>query len=414
MKTKVLNILFAFFSIGGIFAQDVTTVRANSTDISDNLDLQAVASIFGESADLEDFERRLNNPDLRISNLDLNGDNRVDYLRVVESTENNTHLIILQAVLGIDVFQDVATIEVERDRHNNVTVQVVGDVYMYGPNYIYEPIYAVRPAIFNVFWVSSYRPYYSPWYWGYYPTYYTYWNPYPVYRYRSHIHSYVINTRNSYHYVTNRRSSRAVAMHNSRRQNAYERQHPGTSFTSRNTNSSNRHDLVQGRTNEVAARGTSSRDATQRASTVSTGRNNPSVNTLRDSNASRTAVTSGGNNSGRNNAQQATVRSSGSDSNRNTRGIQPVRQSAATTSTRASASSPARSSSASPARNNSKPSRSTTVPIRSSSPATQSTPSRSNSPAVRSSAPTRSTSTPSRSSAPNSSGRSTGRGSSRG
>src|SRR5687768_1459209 len=155
MKTKIIHIaLIASLSISQMFAQDVTTVRANSSDISDNLDLKAVASIFGDSRDLEDFERRLNDPDLMISNLDLNGDNRVDYLRVIEVTENNTHLIIIQSVLGLDTFQDVATVEVERDRYNNVQVQVVGDVYMYGQNYIYEPVYVARPAIFSIFWVS--------------------------------------------------------------------------------------------------------------------------------------------------------------------------------------------------------------------------------------------------------------------
>ena len=87
MKTKLINtVLFSLLIAGEIFAQDVTTVRANSSDISDNLNLQAVASIFGESNDLEDFERRLNDPNAQISNLDLNGDNRVDYLRVIEVT----------------------------------------------------------------------------------------------------------------------------------------------------------------------------------------------------------------------------------------------------------------------------------------------------------------------------------------
>ena len=247
MKTKLFKIgLFALLSVSQLFAQDVTTVRANNSDISDNLDLQAVASIFGDSRDLEDFERRLNDPSTQISNLDLNGDSRVDYLRVIEATEGNTHVIILQSVLGVDTFQDVATIEVERDRNNNVTVQVVGDTYMYGNNYIYEPIYVTRPYIYDVFWVSSYRPYYSPWYWGYYPTYYSYWSPYPVYRYRNHIHTH-INVRNTYNYVNVRHSNRAVALHSTRRANAYESQHPDRSFTRRNENVSNRYALEQSR-----------------------------------------------------------------------------------------------------------------------------------------------------------------------
>lgn len=255
MKTILQHIaLFTLFFSADAFAQDVTTVRANNSDISDNLDLKAVASIFGESSDLEDFERRLNDPDLMISNLDLNGDNRVDYLRVIEATEKNTHLIILQAVLAQDTFQDVATIEVERDNNNNVQVQVVGDVYMYGSNYIYEPVYVSRPIIYDTFWVNSYRPYYSPWYWGYYPTYYTYWAPYPVYRYQRNVHVH-INTRNNYVYTSSRGSSRAAVLYSSRRQNAYERQNPGRSFSSRNNNISNRYALEQSRGSSRANNG---------------------------------------------------------------------------------------------------------------------------------------------------------------
>ena len=282
MKTKILNIaLFALFFAGDLFAQDVTTVRANTSDISDNLDLRAVASIFGDSRDLEDFERRLNDPDIQISNLDLNGDGRVDYLRVIEANERNTHLIILQAVLGIDTYQDVATIEVERDG-NDVQVQVVGDVYMYGTNYIYEPVYVRRPVIFDVFWVSNYRPYYSPWYWGYYPTYYTYWAPYPVYRYRNHVHG-CINTRNNYNYVNTRRSSYAASMYSTRRSNAYERQHPDNSFNRRNANATNRYALEQNRESSRTSRAAStSRNSFTNSSSRtenSAVRNNGNVNT---------------------------------------------------------------------------------------------------------------------------------------
>lgn len=278
MKTRIAHIaLITLLTMSQVFAQDVTTVRANNSDISDNLDLKAVASIFGDSRDLEDFERRLNDPELQLSNLDLNGDNRVDYLRVIEATENNTHLIIIQSVLGEDTFQDVATIEVEKGRGNNVQVQVVGDVYMYGPNYIYEPVYVSRPVIYDVFWVSSYRPYYSPWYWGYYPTYYTYWSPYPVYRYRNHIHNH-INPRNTYAYSNTRRSSRAEALYSTRRTNAYERQHPNASFSSRN-NVTNRYALEQTRaSSRTQNTGNTTRNSFNNSSSRTTNANNSSRN----------------------------------------------------------------------------------------------------------------------------------------
>ncbi len=250
MKTKPYTFLFAFLilNVFGISAQDRTTVTATTDDISDNLDLRAVASIFGDSEDLEDFERRLNDPRTKISNLDLNGDNQVDYLRVIESAERNTHLIVIQSVLGRDRYQDVATVEVERDRQNNVRVQVVGDVFMYGQNYIYEPVYYSQPMIYNYFWVNNYRPYYSPWYWGYYPTYYSYWSPFPVYTYVNHIHVH-INHHHNYNYVPIRYSTAAVALHQPIRATAYQNANPTRSFNHRNEGFRNRQDLVRNNAN---------------------------------------------------------------------------------------------------------------------------------------------------------------------
>lgn len=243
MKTKLL--LFAIVTTlvtGCSTAQDRTTIYAKNGEISDNLDLKAVASVFGESSNLQDFERRLNDPRLQLSNLDLNDDNQVDYLRVIESVENRTHVIVIQAVLGRDLFQDVATIDVEKDRYNNVSIQVVGDVFMYGPNYIYEPIYYSTPAIYASFWIGNYRPYYSSWNWNYYPSYYYAWNPYPVYRYRSNI-NHCINVHNSYRYVSYRSSYRAQHIYASRRHNAYERNYPNYSFSRRNAEITNRYEL---------------------------------------------------------------------------------------------------------------------------------------------------------------------------
>ncbi|WP_309641340.1 hypothetical protein [Flavobacterium sp.] len=254
MKTRIiLSACFAFLFASPILAQDRTTVNATSSEISDNLDLRAIASIFGDAKNLDDFERQLNDPKIQISNLDLNEDNQVDYLRVIESVEDNTHLIIIQSVLGKDTFQDVATIEVERDRNNQVQVQVVGDVYMYGQNYIYEPVYVATPIIYATFWAPHYRPYCSTWFWNYYPTYYYAWNPCPVFRYRHNIGIH-INFNNHYDYVTTRRCTRAVVMHQPIRGNYCERTYPTRAFTYRNNNYANRYELD--RTRNVRTVGT--------------------------------------------------------------------------------------------------------------------------------------------------------------
>ena len=264
MKTKILSLtMLSIMSITSVFAQDRTTVTANNTEISDNLDLRAVASIFGDSKNLDDFERRLNDPKIQISNLDLNGDNKVDYLRVIETVEGNVHLIVIQSVLGRNTFQDIAIVEVERDRDNRVQVQVVGDVFMYGDNYIYEPVYAYTPVIYNSFWVSNYRPYYSAWNWGFYPSFYFAWTPFPIVTYQSHI-NICINNYHHYNYVNYRRCG--IVYNNyyyHRRGNGYERQHPNRSFEHRNSGYANRYELDSNRRtqntvnrNEVAYNGT--------------------------------------------------------------------------------------------------------------------------------------------------------------
>ena len=247
MKTKILIVtLFTSFFAVQMEAQVRPQVNAMNNEISDNLDLRAVADIFGDSRDLQDFERQLNDPELQISNLDLNNDNEVDYLRVIETVEGRTHVVIIQSVLDRDVYQDVATIEIEKDNYNNIHLQVVGNEFMYGPNYIYEPVYYRTPVIYASFWSYNYRPYVSNWYWNFYPSYYYAWNPYPVYRYRNNI-QISLNFYNNYNYVNYRRSNQAVVLYNSRRSNGYERQYPNYAFNRRYTNVTNRYELDQRR-----------------------------------------------------------------------------------------------------------------------------------------------------------------------
>jgi hypothetical protein len=55
----------------------------------DNLNLYAVMKLFQDSKTLEGFEKGLNEQNTRINNLDLNGDNYVDYIRVVDNIDGN-------------------------------------------------------------------------------------------------------------------------------------------------------------------------------------------------------------------------------------------------------------------------------------------------------------------------------------
>ncbi|WP_460576768.1 hypothetical protein [Flavobacterium koreense] len=323
MKTKILLSSFMTLLFATSFAQDRTTVNATSSEISDNLDLRAIASIFGDSRDLEDFENRLNDPKTQISNLDLNNDNQVDYLRVIESVEGRTHLIVVQSVLGRDQFQDVCTVEVEKDSDNRVQVQVVGDVYMYGSNYIYEPVYVHVPVIYNHFWISSYRPYCSSWYWGYYPSYYTYWSPYPVFRYRHNIGLW-INFSHHYNYVNYRRCHVAYNNYYGRRANYCERQYPNRAFSHRNSGYTNRYELDRTRTvRDVAFNNTRNNGNTRENSNLGGVRDNNNTVRNNSSETIRTTPVRENSNLGGVRGNNNTVRNNSSETIRTTA---PVRE----------------------------------------------------------------------------------------
>ena len=186
---KLLSLVLTFMLGVMLYAQETITVTSTSSDISDGLDLKVVAKLFAESKDLEEFEMLLNHPDSAFCNLDLNGDNQVDYLRVVETGEGDSRLIVLQAVLAKDIYQDVASIYVKKD-NDNVSVQIIGDEYVYGTNYIIEPAYIYRPVIYTYLWSPYWRCYYSPWYWGYYPRWWYVHNCYAHNWYWHHCYTY--------------------------------------------------------------------------------------------------------------------------------------------------------------------------------------------------------------------------------
>lgn len=291
MKTLLLTILIITSSFIGN-AQDVTTVRA-SEDISENLDLEAVASLFGESKDLEDFEYKLNDPELRISNLDLNKDGYVDYLRVLENSGNRTILITIQAVIGKDLYQDVATIDVEKDNRGIARVQVVGDVYLYGYDYIIEPVYVYSPPVVLYFWGSSYQRWYSPYYWQHYPVHYRPWHTCAYHDYHNHVHVH-INTHHRYYYPRTRRSTVAHRIHKHTRRNDYGRAYPDRSFTARNSGVRNSYELqtrssgtrVSSRNNSA----TSVRSTNSGVSSSTRSRNSGSVSSGRSSDRSQNST----------------------------------------------------------------------------------------------------------------------------
>ena len=183
----------------------------------DNLNLYAVMKLFQESETIEGFEKNLNDENSRINNLDLNGDNYIDYLKVIDYVDGDVHTIVLQAVLDRNETQDVAVFSVQRFRDGSVEIQLTGDEALYGRNYIIEPIFDETPnpgylgrsngqnvnvvrtttiqiaswPLVRYIYMPNYNVWRSSWYWGYYPSYWHPWRPfYWHYYYGYHYHWY--------------------------------------------------------------------------------------------------------------------------------------------------------------------------------------------------------------------------------
>ena len=233
----------------------------------DNLNLYGVLDLFQKSETLEEFEKKLNSEDSKLNNLDLNGNNKIDYISVKDNMKGNAHAIVLQVAVSEKETQDIAVIEVEKDKDDKVHVQIIGDEQLYGKNYIVEPkdenskdiseggtpnpgytgktttitnnYYTTNnnaPAyggygygypveswgIIRFLFFPSYIVYTSPWYWGYYPGYWNpwaplFWHSYYSYNYYHHPNYYgyyhrsdVYRNNGAHNYYGPRRSTSAI------------------------------------------------------------------------------------------------------------------------------------------------------------------------------------------------------------
>ena len=203
-KFIITSILMALIATGTpLIAQNIQPESLGLP--GDNLNLFAVMKLFQQSKTLEEFERNLNDPNNNINNLDLNGDNLVDYIKVFDDVDGDVHNIVLQVAVSPKENQDIAVFTVQRFNNGQVQIQLTGDEQLYGKNYIVEPIFdnetrgetpnpgysgksvtyirttpvekASWPVVRFIF-LPSYTVWHSSWYWGYYPTYWHAWHPF--------------------------------------------------------------------------------------------------------------------------------------------------------------------------------------------------------------------------------------------
>lgn len=181
--TSIL-LLSLLVSVWPVFAQDRVTV---TSEAAEGLDLIAVGQLFKDSENLEAFEKALNDPQVGVNNLDLDDDGEVDFIRVVEEVAEGTHLVILQVPLAENEFQDVATIEIEKEGEEKYNFQVHGNEAIYGGDYyVASPdIHIYRWPIITFVYRPAYRPYRSVFRFGFYPRWHRPYRPVTVNVYRT-------------------------------------------------------------------------------------------------------------------------------------------------------------------------------------------------------------------------------------
>ncbi|TND07958.1 MAG: hypothetical protein FD123_2766 [Bacteroidetes bacterium] len=265
MNIRRLSLLLAIVLLGGFSAraQDSSTAEDSLGLPGDNLDLAGVLELFKKAESLEAFEKALNEESNQVNNLDLNNDDKTDYIRVVDEMQNDTHAIILQVPVSATESQDVALIAIEKNGAESAQLQIIGDEELYGENYIVEPQeetekrtkgpspelgieYPAPIIIVNVWgwpgirWVYAprYVRWVSPWRWAYYPPWWRPWRPvmwrvhhhhcmthyHPYYR---HAHTVrVVHAHGHYHGHVHRTHSAVVHNHYAPHHARYQANHP--------------------------------------------------------------------------------------------------------------------------------------------------------------------------------------------
>ena len=226
-RYKLLVVLALALMSVPIMAQN--SALANAADSTgmpgDNFSLQGALEMFKKATSLEDFEKQLNSEDNAVNNLDLDGDGKTDYVRVIDNRDKDIHAIVLQVPVNETESQDIAVIEIEKKGNESAELQITGDEDLYPENTIVEPIdEAAAPSgksvkkgpdnefntvgiVFNVwYWpcvrfvyAPAYVVWVSPWRWNHYPGWWRPWHPRPwSWHYHQwapyHVHYKVVHT----------------------------------------------------------------------------------------------------------------------------------------------------------------------------------------------------------------------------
>ncbi len=147
-------------------------VNAVASNLGDNLNLQALGELVKSSQNAQDLESKLNTPG-SINNLDLDGDGKVDYIKVTEYGTAPTKGFSFTVDLAGGQSQEVATVEIQQGQNQQASLNINGNQNIYGNNNnSYSSNYSMTDLLIMSYLFSPHGYYVSPYRYGYYPSYY--------------------------------------------------------------------------------------------------------------------------------------------------------------------------------------------------------------------------------------------------
>ena len=132
------------------------------------LDLNATTELAKKAKDAADFERLLNSQAEAVNNIDLNDDNKVDYIKVTEYGSGERRGFSLTTELAAGKTQEIATIDFKREA-GSATVQTTGNPSLYGPGQYSHSSFGLTDALLVGWLFSNRSSYNSPYGFGNYP-----------------------------------------------------------------------------------------------------------------------------------------------------------------------------------------------------------------------------------------------------
>jgi hypothetical protein len=181
-------------------------VTAETPNLGNGLDLQALGEIVKNSTSAQEVENKLNQPN-SINNLDLDGDGQVDYIKVTEYGSGSNRGFSFTVDTNDGSSQEIASVEINRVNNQQANMSIHGNQNIYGHNSHYSSSFGLTDLLILNYLFNPHPVYVSPWRYGYYPNTYRRYTPVAHSNYTNRVSSTTRTTKITRTTVTKQSSS---------------------------------------------------------------------------------------------------------------------------------------------------------------------------------------------------------------